>query len=291
MISEEESFPSSSPEALANRDILFTQFNEVFFFVEDEDQENFYWELLRKLFPTLPFENVFPLGGKTAVITHVETNNSAHHIYILDKDLDDLLSAKRTFANVFYLDLYCIENYLLEEEAVLELLISEDPKLIRSEVRLGLEFGKFLSSVSRVLSVLFELFYVVQKWRLQIPSTGMRIFSFFSKKAFSPELVDDYYEKVKLQSVSQGLPIDWPKEMAEAHSIFSSATVSHQHISGKYVLEMLKCELLKKYNLRFLNEYALNYRLVRECSLNNMSSIKEAIWGCLCSIGIRPDTF
>ena len=92
MVTEEESAPQFSDAYRQAESAFFQQFNEVDFYVEDEDQENFYFCILKKLLPEVRFENIFPHKGKARVIKHaVENQLPRKSIYVVDKDFDDVL--------------------------------------------------------------------------------------------------------------------------------------------------------------------------------------------------------
>lgn len=68
MITIEQSIPTKSDAFLKGIDIFYTQFNDVNFYIEDEDQENFYHSILKKLFPEIRLDKIFPLRGKDNVL-------------------------------------------------------------------------------------------------------------------------------------------------------------------------------------------------------------------------------
>ena len=113
MITIEESIPTKNDAYKLGLDIFYVQFNEIFFYIEDEDQENFYFCILKKLFPDVVFEKIFPLGGKNAVIEESEKYLiDKKKVFIVDKDYDDILNRLVRNPNLFYLDRYSIENYV-----------------------------------------------------------------------------------------------------------------------------------------------------------------------------------
>jgi hypothetical protein len=73
-------FPELTPAFLAGQDIFYTQFNDVDFYVEDINQENFYFEILKKIFSDIKFGKIFPLGGKQNVISDAKSEISERSI-------------------------------------------------------------------------------------------------------------------------------------------------------------------------------------------------------------------
>ncbi|MBO1361504.1 DUF4435 domain-containing protein [Acetobacter sacchari] len=142
MDNHESAFPQRSAGGLAAADIFYRNYNNFNFYVEDQDKENLYYEILRKIFPSLRFDKIFPLGGKSNIIVHARDSANAslpNRVYIVDKDFDDLLHKKETISNVFYLNKFCIENFLIQESALIEVIVESCPTEKRDDIRACLE--------------------------------------------------------------------------------------------------------------------------------------------------------
>lgn len=59
--------PTLTESFLKGQDILYKQFNNIEFYIEDTEQENLYFQILKKMFPDIKFEKIFPLNGKKNV--------------------------------------------------------------------------------------------------------------------------------------------------------------------------------------------------------------------------------
>lgn len=160
----ENLIPTWSTEALAARDVFFEPYNDVNFYVEDEEQENLYHLVLRKLFPALRITQIFPLKGKSNVLLHVKDPanlpRACKSIYILDKDFDDLLGTTVNQNNIFYLPKFCIENFFIEENAFIEVAVEAQPRKKRENIQSIINFPIFLQETIGPLSLLFRLFFV-----------------------------------------------------------------------------------------------------------------------------------
>ena len=157
------SLPSKTDAYLYAQDVFFDHLNDVFFYVEDQDSEEFYFQVLTKLFPNMEFKNIFPLNGKNNVInTARETTKDNKRIYIVDKDFDDLLGLKIDLPNLFYLARYSIESYLIEEGSVIAFIISRNPKIHRAIVTSMFRFQETYLHMIKELSILLPFFLVVQ---------------------------------------------------------------------------------------------------------------------------------
>ena len=94
-------FPELSDSFLLGQDILYSQFNDINFYVEDTDQEHFYFNILIKLFPNVSFEKIFPLNGKDNVVIESKlTTDDKTKVYIVDLDFDEILNKNRLIVNI-----------------------------------------------------------------------------------------------------------------------------------------------------------------------------------------------
>jgi hypothetical protein len=141
-LNRRQNLPARSQNGMAALDIFYTELNDVNFYVEDEEQENLYFEILRRLFKSIKIARIFPLGGKSAVLQHATSaakqSINCFRAYIVDRDLDHLLGKQFEHSNVFYLDRFCVENHLLQHSAIVEIVIENHLKRKRAEVEVDL---------------------------------------------------------------------------------------------------------------------------------------------------------
>jgi hypothetical protein len=183
MISELESLPIYSEEYLDAQDVFYLQFNDVDIYVEDIDQEELYKEILSKI---LPFKigKIFPLGGKLKVIQKATNNqNVKRKIFLVDKDFDDLHGNIVTIPNLFYLDKYCIENYLVSKKAIIVFLKEEFPKIPIEQIEQELDFEKIYNNTISELTELFIYFFLIQKLNLPLENCSCSVDRFIDDKA------------------------------------------------------------------------------------------------------------
>src|SRR5581483_5290310 len=89
--------------------------------------------------------------------------------YIVDRDFDDLLEKTFDHPNVFYLDRFCLENFLLERRALVEIVIENHPKKKRDDIENALPMiDDQLSSFYESLRPLFCLFFCAQYFDLSV---------------------------------------------------------------------------------------------------------------------------
>ena len=206
-----DAIPTRGDAGLAALDIFYTGFNEVNIYFEDEDQENLYQLIVNKILPQYRITRLFPLGGKSNVLKHARDPENSERggklVYILDKDFDDVLGKVVIIPNVFYLDKYCIENFLIEKAALVEVVIQSYPKIRRNSVEAKLQIDDYLLILHRSLDKLFRLFCCVQMLDLGMKNCKQKpeIFTVKDKPwEIDRRRFDAYKEAVVLVASLQG---------------------------------------------------------------------------------------
>jgi len=286
MVTPEESIPSFSNEYQFARSVFFHQFNDVDFYVEDEEQENFYLCILRKLFPHVRLENIYPLRGKQNLIKHAATAQpNRKSVYLLDKDFDDLLGRLHKQVNVFYLEKYCIENFLLEEKALVKFVIDEKPRLKAVAVKRDLQFQSTWDEIVRQLSKPFALFYIAQKHNIiALRHTSHRPDFFCSpgdKCCVDEQIVSDYAKQVKRKAADQRLCIDVIDELNRCSASFElnhKTGLQGTNVSGEFILCLFANRIAELFALDHLpNLQSLAYRLAQECDFASLEGLRRMV--------------
>lgn len=282
MVSEPD-LPTRSLDGRNALDIFYEDFNDVNFFVEDEDQENLYEVVLRAMFPELRIARIFPLGGKRSVIARAlqrDQPSAPKVVCLVDKDFDDLLGAVQEHPQLFYLDRYCIENYLFEEVAVLEVVVESQPKLRRTAVRQSLDLDSFVPNLMESLRPLFQLFFCVQLFSLQLHNCSLSIERFCKPKRRWVVDADAVaaYESDVVKAASQteharrlAAPLKCPEIEALAGMDL------HAVVSGKHACALIFNYLKSKYSLGSITFESFLFRLAKNCSLSGLERLSDEI--------------
>jgi hypothetical protein len=157
-------------EALKAMSKLFSYRNDVDIYTEDKvaDKE-FYKTLFKNLFgDSLIINDVTPLGCKANVLNEYDnqdTKSVRKKYYIVDGDLDLILGTNRkNEKNLIILDSYCIENYLLDEEGIINLIYFSNGEKSKEQHKSKLNFEKWLGYNSQCLMNLFLNFAILRKY-------------------------------------------------------------------------------------------------------------------------------
>lgn len=286
MITQEESIPKKSDKRLYAEDIFYSQFNEVSFYVEDKDSENLYLAILKKLFDGLKIEKIFPLNGKREVIDKAkESTGSRNKVFILDKDFHDLLGDREELENLFYLRRYSIENYLLEEEALIEYVKLQDPKVKLIEILQKFSISNYKKDACELFFDLVLLFIYNQEQRLGIVTTKKKCdyyvnfennecnLNSINCESFRREVIQKSIDAGGFISIDQILDYCRRKYFGrdeQAGDIF-------EHIPGKYLARYFKWRIDKSFDHSNFQVERFIYFLALQCKFESLLYLKNLI--------------
>lgn len=279
MITKKESMPRRTKRGMAGQAVIYAQFNDISFYVEDIGAEQIYYEILRKLFPNIRLAKIFPLGGKEEVIRAARSYNSDRlRVFLVDKDFDDILKTKVSLPNLFYLKQYSIENYLLEHEAVYAIIVEERPRLKRAYILGHFAIEKFLNERVEELLDLFTLFLVAQVVRYK--NCGLAPERFVKKSIkyeFDLRLVDDYRKKLMSQFSSKQ-EFDTMVETFKQRAFHSKkASMKRRHICGKYLCYVAKHKLCSEFHFKSPSNDSFCFRLAKNGNFRSLGYLQKAI--------------
>jgi len=284
MISLEESIPSKSLSYKIGEEIFYYQFNDVSFFIEDEEQENFFFCILKRLFPDICLEKIFPLGGKDNVIKEATINQGdKKKVFIVDKDFDDLLNKIISIDNLFYLDRYSIENFLIEKDAIIAYIISAKPRLKKNDINNQLCIEDCLSNIFKVLKDVVYLHLVVQIKcpHMQNISLNHERFIKFQNKSFSiqQKQLENYKQNImnELTNIDKRLTILGQIKKAKMIASLKTREQCIIHIPGKYTIKMLKQMIESLFGLTSRNTDSFCYNIAEKSDFTSLNNLKEQI--------------
>jgi hypothetical protein len=275
-------FPEYTDSFLSGQDILYTQFNDIEFYVEDTEQEHFYYNILKKLFPDLKFSKIFPLNGKQNVIDAVAlNNNNKKKIYLVDLDFDHILSKKVTYPNLFYLERYSIENHLISKSAIYEAIRIKHPKLKDNDIDALFNYTDILKDAAICLKELACSFIINQKHGLGYPYYGLNVNRDFDFTTPTPtyklNFITDYLNEVKLLLKCKNHRYSFQRQINKLMKYFRSLNKSLENIPGKYVLNFVKERLQ---SLGLINQTSIEsftYSLSKDFDSNELAYLRTLI--------------
>lgn len=134
--------PERKDNSKSARSVLLEDFNDLDIYIEDTaiESKKIYKELLKRVFQgKYKLEDIFPIGSCSNVITQWEKSkknpDSRKKIFVIDGDFtlinNDLLDRidnklHSDLKGLYVLPRYCIENFLIDEESLLDVAHDED---------------------------------------------------------------------------------------------------------------------------------------------------------------------
>ncbi len=153
---------------LPNLGVFFRYKNTVDVFVEDSYDEEFYKVIINRVFEKTghKINKLISLGGKSNVIAACKEDQDKRdtkRIYIVDGDLDILNDTNENNLDyLFVLEKYCIENYLIQEDPLIE-IIHDNVLIDRDKIKKILSFENWLKGISSELVELFIHYALCKK--------------------------------------------------------------------------------------------------------------------------------
>ncbi|MEJ2884369.1 DUF4435 domain-containing protein [Pedobacter sp. GR22-6] len=274
--------PTRSERARYNAGILYDQFNELNFFVEDETKEDFYLNILRKIFPMIQLTKIFGIGRKDVVKKAARENSgSKKDIYIVDLDFDHLNDTKEHLPNLIYLERYSIENYLMEEDSLIEYVKEEKAKSKKSEIKKELNLAQLLKMCSESLSILAGCYLIISRFRLKATYYSINLnrdINFGHESwTFRQSWIPDYIMLVK-QEFEQKYPDEnFSDNLALCQACFTMDNFI-KNFPGKMLLSILKFKLNGKFGISDkTTDESFAYRLGKNSGLESLHFLRDKV--------------
>jgi hypothetical protein len=287
--------PRYSDDSKLSVALLYRPYNDIEVYIEDDAGEELYRQILSKTLPEgVRVRRVVSLGGRSGILKELARYDGCSlppRFFILDGDLDNLVGNERKLPNhAFRLTQFCIENYLLQEEAVCDIIHDQHCRTSLGEVAARIGFAAWMEQAVEMLSPLFACFAFLQGV-VDPPRNTSAIYRMATNKR----------GELDARKVGDSLL----SLTAEAESRTTGATVAihdllmrmgpswqerKAHISGKALLVCLlghANRLLPKYKLHTEN---FRFRLAKRCEYPELQPLGRAMISVLrTSQATRPD--
>ncbi len=268
--------------------LFFKSKNDVDVFIEDSNDEEFYKALLGRLTAGKKINKIISCKCKTELIKACEADQSDRErkrIYLADGDLDLIVDTNRSdLKYLFVLERYCIENYLLDEEAILEMLHT-NIVLDKAAIKKQLTFTNYLKSISNVLVDMF-LHYAISHYHKMGTKTVSISVGTFCKQAKSITVLDISKIELKIQELRDEIILKigddiynetiyqlrqkWPSNYQTLVSIVSAK----DYILPLLVFRFKKLKGKETFNLKW---EAFRLSMAKTINLNSLDRLKDAI--------------
>lgn len=140
---------------------FYTAFNDIDVFVEDTANESrkVYVEILSRVFGNkVLISQIFPIGSKPTVLKRCRADQEDRErpaLYIVDGDYDCFSDGSaEVLQRLYRLRRYCIENYLIDPVAVIDVLNDDSLDLDETGIREELDLHSWLKCIAPSLSMI-----------------------------------------------------------------------------------------------------------------------------------------
>ncbi|MDT3739729.1 MAG: DUF4435 domain-containing protein [Candidatus Kapabacteria bacterium] len=262
---------------------FLTYRNEIDIYTEDELKDKEFYKVLfsRLIENKININDITPLGARNNVIKRCETepDNGRRKIFIIDGDVSIIHRNNiPILKNLFVLDAYCIENFVIDKQSVLNFIYLNCATKPKEEIEDELNFEYWLNDYSNKLVDLFIHFGITDffggKYKL------FNAYKFHTKDNYSEEIVEQEIEKLKTEILLLTSKENYDHKYEELKIQWTNCVSSLITIvSGKdYLIPILlmKTQFFKKSKAISTVEEA-KFLLVQNCNLDRLSKLKEAI--------------
>jgi len=267
-----------SDKARHNIDVFYQEFNDVDIYIEDteEGSEKLYRIIFQKILRNkYKIERVFPLGGREAVL--LDYNDSIRErkkLHILDGDLHLLVNEVNIGLNdhLLILPRYCLENYLIEENGIMEMINDESATLDVEDIRTYLRFHEWISGNSGDLTKLFCLYAAcfANSYEGNTVSCGAMKFVTTRDGVVSNEKIEFEIEKIISTEGNEKISDDY-KKFLNKHKNTEDFFITY--VSGKnFLLPLLKERINQIETIKFKSN-VLKQKLARKCKFAELSEM------------------
>lgn len=279
-------FPQYPDRALMSRGVLYRPLQDIEIYVEDENSELFYTELLSRLMGNeVRISKVFALRGKDRVLEECKSFIGTHSaIFIIDGDLDWVAGKPSPLIErLFVHQCYCVENYLFCETAMVEIIVENNGRLSREEARKRLNWSKIREAYQEPLTELFIEFATAHLRKPELPtvSTGVGVLFTQQGRKTTPDLdrlkVSSLSTRVREAVIREVGPDNYQHTRMEVASRVAEMADSFDAISGKSYLIPLQLLILKRFSSQNIKRSSLVFRSAKYCCLDKLVLLKNAI--------------
>ncbi len=267
--------------------VFYRAFNDIDIYVEDTSigTRKLYSELFtRALGEIYRIETVFPLGDKLTVIKKCQEDQidgGRLRLYIVDGDIDLLNGSNpQGLKRLFILKRYCVENYLVDEAAIIIVLNEEDLERKRADIEREFEFKKWALLTERELFDIFVLYAIVKQLGLGCVTVTFPIRRLLSSGDGILDPVKVLARKNEIEGkLLQIIDIEILKNKKEAicqkANDYPGSKI--RFISGKHcLLPLILMRMRQITNIRADNA-VIKQRLAMKCDVSELESAKDYI--------------
>lgn len=262
--------------------------NSITIYTEDEEKDKeFYRILFKRLLSgtNIVINDVFPLGNCDNVYNKClhEDGTNGPCLYIMDGDIFIMSSPKQIIPHLYILDSYCIENKLIDEDAICQAFYNYLGKLDYETVKTTINYNAILDYIRKPFMCLYNYFALQQELcGYYTKEKGLR---FFDVKANTIRF--DELKKKVISVVNEIKNDNLDLSNSDIRVRYLQYTTNYPHtvgnmlkyVSGKdYLLPCLFAFCSSRLNCKYgLDKESKKFQLARYCNLDRLAGLRQAI--------------
>lgn len=271
-----------------SKSVFYRPFNDIEIFVEDTALESrkIYTEIMRRIVgSTVSINQIFPIGPKSTVIKRCKNDQNDRDrpaVYIVDGDYEILLGIQKPQLKRFYrINRYCIENFLLDEEAIIDSLNDDSIDLDRDQIRDQLQYTNWERYASPLLGKLAVALGAAHKNQCDgLPTVRIDL----------NKIAGDHFDHIDRSKV-EALLLEYSKRIDSVHGIgcfekslsdiysLLPAGVSdyRKHCSAKnFAMPFITSRIKRRLNIE-LDYRKFKIKLALRCNIRELKDILDCI--------------
>ena len=266
---------------------VFTEYrNTIDIYTEDCDKDKeFYVKLLKRLLADsdIIINDIHPLGCRRTVIESCrnDTDNRRRRLYIVDGDIYLQFQEKEQLPHLYVLDAYCIENYMICDDAICNVAYIFHGRDSFEKVKEILDVPHTLDDIAKPLIDLFFYYSIQMECIGQINLMSVDCYMNKSTCTIDTGLIDYKIGEIRNGLVRRGITertIDKLLDERRAKYPYNTETLL-TIVSGKdFIIPFFRYHINKCLNCSVrLPKEAWKFNFVDRCDINRLYSLKQAI--------------
>lgn len=281
---------SYSVDANAARYKLLKELNEINIFVEDTYKEYEYEEIFERLLENqYKIKNIFAAGGKKHLEERFDEfgefdidNTNSLNFYIADGDFDRIIykDSMQTSKHFIYLNSYNIENYYVDENAII-VFLRGCMGIQKAAAKAILKYDNWIENILEDALTLFFCYCYIQKYYPETANVANSPGKFIdSKTGFIRE--DKLYEYIGNFQQENDIDKDsYNQEICNIREACESVYGDNlqDFVCGKFLLHSLG-RYLSSVRGKTIDDSRLRWDLIREFDIEKIRYIQIIIDDC-----------
>lgn len=266
---------------------VFTEYrNSIDIYTEDCDKDKeFYVKLLKRLLADtdIKVNDIYPLGCRKTVIERCQkdTDTRRKKLYIVDGDIYLQYKEKENIGHLYVLDAYCIENYMICEDAVCNVAYIFHARTSYDSIKSILNIPQALNDIAKPLIKLFFYYSIQMECYGQFNLMNMDAYMNKSIKQIDNNKIENRINEIKSGLINLGISEDQIDKLLNKREVKYPYNIDTllMIVSGKdFIIPYLKYHIDRKLNCSVrVPKETWKFNLVDKCDITRLNSLKQAI--------------